>query len=379
MKRSRLIPILKSFSKEEIKEFEKFLSSPFFGCKQFVLNLYKVLIRYYPEFKDKDISKDKLFGKLYKEREFNDLLFRRMVSDLIRFSEEYLLYKNFKKKEIFRNTCLLNELSLRNLDAAFTIKHNNIMKRLDELPFADPIKLQEIFHVQTEMKNFRTHLRDELMNKSYLDSVEAFTVLYIRIAFAYLNHINTFKGEYGKTSEIVMSFFKHFDEQGFISDADKFNEKYSAYLKIINYCMLIIKDENDKKSYAELKELMAANSEKLSGHERLSCYVIMLRFCNTNNLKHDNEFLHESFNINETILKEKLFLEYSPYLQLSFCRNHVIKCKILNNFYAIKLFIKNFKEYFNPEYKDEFIYYCRSLLLFEEGNFGEITSTCVKS
>ncbi|MEZ4691553.1 MAG: hypothetical protein R3A12_15905 [Ignavibacteria bacterium] len=33
MNRSKLIPILKSFSKEEIKEFDKFLDSPFFGCK----------------------------------------------------------------------------------------------------------------------------------------------------------------------------------------------------------------------------------------------------------------------------------------------------------------------------------------------------------
>jgi hypothetical protein len=95
----------------------------------------------------------------------------------------------------------------------------------------------------------------------------------------------------------------------------------------------------------------------------------MLRFCNTNNLKHDNEFLHESFMINETILKEKLFLEYSPFLQLSFCRNHVIKCKSLNKFEEIKLFIKNYKEYFNPEYSDKFIQYCRSLIMFEERNY----------
>jgi hypothetical protein len=57
MNRSKLIPILKSFSKDEIREFDKFLDSPFFGCKKFVLNFYREIINYYPAFKDRRYCK----------------------------------------------------------------------------------------------------------------------------------------------------------------------------------------------------------------------------------------------------------------------------------------------------------------------------------
>ncbi|MBK9404628.1 MAG: hypothetical protein IPN57_08860 [Ignavibacteria bacterium] len=64
MNKSNLIPVLKSFSKDEIKEFEKFLNSPFFGCAKFVLKFYKVLIKYYPVFNEDDIKKEK-YSELY--------------------------------------------------------------------------------------------------------------------------------------------------------------------------------------------------------------------------------------------------------------------------------------------------------------------------
>ena len=130
MNRSKLIPILKSFSKDEIREFDKFLDSPFFGCKKFVLNFYREIINYYPEFKDKDIAKDKIFKKLYGEKKYNDALVRRIISDLIRFSEEYMAYKNFRNRKTFRNTCLLNELRVRDLEDQFRIRSEGITKKL---------------------------------------------------------------------------------------------------------------------------------------------------------------------------------------------------------------------------------------------------------
>ncbi|MBL0108104.1 MAG: hypothetical protein IPP52_12655 [Ignavibacteria bacterium] len=116
MNKSNLIPVLKSFSKDEIKEFEKFLNSPFFGCAKFVLKFYKVLIKYYPVFNEDDIKKEKIFGIVYKDKKYNDALTRRIISDLIRYSEEYMTYKNFKKNDIYRSSCSLHELRIRNLE-----------------------------------------------------------------------------------------------------------------------------------------------------------------------------------------------------------------------------------------------------------------------
>src|SRR5262245_37025925 len=107
MKKSKLIQILKSFSSDEMKEFEKFISSPFFGCKNFVLNFFRELKKYYPYFKEEDIQKEEIFARLYKNKKYNDGLIRRMTSDLITLAEEYIMYKEFKNNKAYCNHTLL--------------------------------------------------------------------------------------------------------------------------------------------------------------------------------------------------------------------------------------------------------------------------------
>ena len=369
MKNSRLIKILKSFSRVELKEFERFLRSPFFNCPKFVLKLFLILKKLYPDFKEKNIDGESLFKKLYGDRKFNGLLMRRMISDLIRFSEEYLRYKNFSQNESFRNICLLNELSKRDLDSVLLLKYNSVVKKSDDAPLYDPDRLLQMFQVHTEMKNSRSKLRDDLMNISYTRSIEAISVLYLRILFSYINHTNTFPDAGKNASYISLSFFKNFDRAGFFKETEILDDNYSSYLRLINYCLLITENKNRKDIYDKLKYLIMNYPERFSPFERISCLAVMQRFCNHQNLKNNNQYLMESFEIQKLILNEKLFLENSQFLQLSFCRNFVIKCLSLAKKDELLKFIRQYGIYFSPEYKDAFINYCKALLKFEEGNF----------
>ncbi|MBK6774209.1 MAG: hypothetical protein IPG78_19125 [Ignavibacteria bacterium] len=53
--------ILKRFSPVEINEFEKMLNSPFFNNHTTIIKLFIELIKFYPEFSDKILTKEYLF------------------------------------------------------------------------------------------------------------------------------------------------------------------------------------------------------------------------------------------------------------------------------------------------------------------------------
>ncbi|MBS1519017.1 MAG: hypothetical protein JSS91_13095 [Bacteroidetes bacterium] len=260
-------------------------------------------------------------------------------------------------------------MSKRDLDRILLLKYNAITKEIESDPVSDPNSLHFQFLIHTEMKNSRTNLRDDLMNKSYTESIDAVSVLYLRILFFYISHIITFHTEKKYISKIAVEFYNHFNKSGFINGVDSFGEKYSVYLKMINYILLIIEDKNDADSFNSLKKLLRTNSKRFSRYERISCFAVMLRFCSYQNLKYNNLFSVESFEIYTTILNEKLFLEYSPFLQLSFCRNYIIRCISLRKLNNVKKFIREYNEYFSQEYKKHLNYYCRSLISFEEKKF----------
>lgn len=369
MKRSKLIPILKSFSKEEIKEFDKFLNSPFFGCKKFVLNFYRTLIMYHPSFNEEDIAKEKLFDNLYKGRPFNAALIRRMTSDLIFFSEEYLKYKNFKSNDTYQSSSILNELRKRKLDRMFINKFDKIMQELNSDDIIDYEKLLKIYFIQTEMTQLRISIRDKKMNESLRESIEALTVLFQRVFFSYINHLKSFSSEISLKSGIITDFYENFKYNEYMKSGSVSESKYSKYLKLIHLCHKVITDGEDKAGYNELKKFLNENKKNLTAHEKESCYNVMSRFCNYQNMNHENIFAEESFNIYDTLLKEKYFLNSSNFLQLTFCRNVIVICKTLKRTNYIKSFIKEYEEYFSPEYKDDLINFANAVIAFENNKF----------
>ncbi|MBX7042014.1 MAG: hypothetical protein K1X85_03835 [Ignavibacteria bacterium] len=364
MKNSQLIQILKSFSPEEIKEFGKFIESPISGCRKFVVRFFKVLSHYHPDFKEENISKEKLFRKLYGEKEFNDGLMRRMISDLIRYAEEFLKLKNFKDNRTFQNAALLNELQKRDLGRIFQKKFEKMNSEIINSGKLNSKLILESFLLNTEVRRYRTFLRDERMNKSFDEATEALITFFIEAFYSYINHIRTFADEYHSPSETALQFGKFFDFPGFVRSTKNIEGKYSNYIRMICYCHELIADPEDRTSYEKLKRFLIDKSAMLDPTQIYSCLVIMSRFCSYQNLNYFNRYIKESFRIYDIILREKYFLLDANSMQLSFCRNLVTICKSLKEFEYIRNFISDYSKFFHDEYREGFLNFCNAILKF---------------
>lgn len=259
MIKSNLIPVLKSFSKDEIKEFEKFLDSPFFGCGKFVLKFYKVLIKHYPVFNEEDIKKEKIFGIVYKDKKYNDALTRRIISDLIRFSEEYITYKNFKNNNAFYSSCSLNELRNRKLHNLFRLRSESILKKINKSEIGDPDRILESYFTNFEIGQYRTFIRDEKMHESRSLSAEAITVYFLRVISYYLIHSINFTHETNTKNKIISAFLNNFNFESFFKLLENDQSKFSVYLKMLGYVYQIVADKEDRQSCTKLNELISAN------------------------------------------------------------------------------------------------------------------------
>jgi len=369
MTNSKLIPILKSFSKEEIREFDKFLSSPFFGCKKFVLNFYRELTKLYPSFAESKTDKKKIFEKLYGGKKYNDGLTRRIISDLIRYAEEYLKLKNFSGNNIFQKHCLLNELRIRNLGDQFRIRSESMLKKINSADQVNPESLLETYFVNMEVKEFRTHLRDSKMHEAYALTVETFTVFYLRIIYSYINHRNTFSREIKKSNKLADEFIRNLNFKEFLNYLENNDSRYSVYLKMVLYSYNIVSDKNDRESYYKLNQLLKDNPGYFSEWEVKNLYVNIIKFLSYQNDNYDNIFIDEEYFLYEKFLSGYYIPNPSLTLQISFCRNYINICRQKGEFGRIKAFRKKYSEYFPADYKDDLVSLCESVYHFEKKNF----------
>ena len=107
MQRSKLISLLKTLSKNEIRWFKDYIYSPYFNKEKVLMKLADHLAKYHPEYDDEGINKEKVFAFLYPGKKYNDALMRNMISDLLKLANGFLLTLSLKRNEFFLIIILL--------------------------------------------------------------------------------------------------------------------------------------------------------------------------------------------------------------------------------------------------------------------------------
>lgn len=372
MTKSKLIRILSTFSKEEIKDFEKFIRSPYYGIRNFVIKFYKEIRKYHPEFREKDIKKEKIFSKLYKGKQYNDGVMRRMISDLIRISEEYLMINSFKATDLFRDTCLLHELRVRRLDDIFENKCEKlILESADQN--TDINTLLKKFFIENQMIGFYLKVNEKKILETSVSASNAMIGYFLSALNNKSQIISVRKNSAiaKQNSQIYDKFIEYFDYHGFINSLEERDSRESFFVKVDYYFSMISLNKYDTESYFKLRQLLCSDLNYFTGVSKYNYFTSLAVFCTNQINNNKSEFLNDYFRFINIILNEKLFLANSSILDLPLILNIIIFSLQGRRFKYAEDFIKDYSKYFNPKFKKDIINYYQSLLMFSKGSFNK--------
>lgn len=369
MKDSRLIEILRTFSKEEMKEFGKFINSPYFGCRKFIINFFGILKKYYPEFKDEDIERRKLFREMYKDKKYNDGLMRRINSEIIKFALEYLTLRKFKEINAFSNNCLLMELRNRKLDKFFVTKSNQIIKELDKSKVKDLYILLDKYLTEIEIYNYKS-----MMNKPdmflQMETIHE-SIIYL---FSYLLFNNADKLkliDYKFKNNICKEFDKRMISDKLFEITGNQSDNNLTIFRASFFAYNIIKDKLDEKSYLQLKKILTNEKDCFTNNQLRTFYSYIFYFYNYYTSRNNDKYFRDEYEVYQLILKEGLFLNYSPFMSIFFCRNYVNVCKRVGEPDSIVRFIESYSQYFIPDNKENIMNYSKALVMLAKNEFGK--------
>mgnify|MGYP001160620014 CR=1 FL=1 len=124
---SSLTDILRSFSKKEIKEFGLFVESPYYNTSEATTKLYYEIIKFYPGFSSRNFEKEYLFNRVYPGAILKEDLLRKLLSNLIKLTNEFMKQESVKKMND-QELLVLKEYSKRGLSGMFEKKADEILK-----------------------------------------------------------------------------------------------------------------------------------------------------------------------------------------------------------------------------------------------------------
>lgn len=251
MREIKLTAILKTYSKEEFKEFEKFIDSPFFSSGRNLKPLYLALRKFYPDFEPSKFTGEKVFAQIYKGRAFNIALFRKLVSDMTKAAEEYLLQRSLREYPYYEYILKLREFSKRGLEKQFEKYYDEAETYIRNNSFSSDVE-NRLLHELLEIK-IDSYYENGMQSKVTGMIIQSSTYminsfLYTLISNMQSIHVNERSFVKPGKKDTINNFMNTFDFDAFAREGS--DPKIKIYTMFIHQ----VKGVYTKRTITELKE-----------------------------------------------------------------------------------------------------------------------------
>jgi hypothetical protein len=297
-----LFLLLKSFTKEEFKEFGKFVKSPMHNNRSEVAEFFETVKEYYPDFSSEKFSKENIFAELYPRKKYKDDVIRRLTSNLLKIAEEYCAYKNFKSDKFNYEKSLLEFYFHKRIDKFFWKQFTAAENYLEGQPLRD----SEYYRRQSLINDIEMMylLKDDpLYKKSSYEKELQNHWKYVLTSMMRL---------YGFAEFETYFFNKNYElrhSEHLLKLAEDLNFLQSETVKIYYLILKLYKKERNDELLFMFFELIEKNSDKFTKGEVFSFYVHLFNYCNINKLEHDSDYTKIEFEISKKLVEKKLLVQ----------------------------------------------------------------------
>jgi len=358
MENSQLIESLRTLDKNEIKEFGKFIRSPYFNNRSEVIRFFNYIKKFFPEFKSNELKEEIIFKNVYPDKKYSSVMTRKLISLTLNLLLDFLTLEDFKENKNDYNVKMLDMLRKRKLPALFqkrsriTGKNLNI-STLDIYYYEQKLKFTSIqngYFLNSDESSFVDGLQNELN-----DLIEFFLT---GVILQYIR-LSEWSRQLNKKFDL-----KFYDEILKYMSADDEREVtlYSMYFNML--MLLNTEDENYFKKLIISRDTLKAKLGKIDDY---NVQIVSMQYCHKKVQKGYPEYRKQMFEITKKLLAADLIPD--GFIEPYFFTNIVRNASLLNEFDWLDNFLSEYKHRLNPELSDEITNYSQAMIESAKGNF----------
>ncbi len=311
MQDSRLIQTLKTFSKDEFRQFEKFAASPYFNNVRNYIPFLNELKKQHPAFESRNdsLKPENIYKKLYPGKTFNKQVMWNLVSQLEKLAMEFILQTALKNNKPQRFVMMFDELSKRNLD-----KH--IFKEIESAErYVSTLKYGlDYFNTKWILENNKAgywYSVQGRQDKSYEGTVRSTEYLLLNF-LAELSiqasdlHILNIMYNTGDELKSAIDFVKSLDFKNLVETVKKNKNKYAAVINFYYNKIMCAVDEKEESYFFDMKKYFDKNYKQFDADEQSNTVISLANYCAHKMRLGDRKFLKILFEINKFRLEKEI-------------------------------------------------------------------------
>jgi len=374
MKDSKLINTLKTFSKEEMKMFGKFVASPFHNNGIKFTPLFKLLQKCYPDFEPHKLTHEILYKKLYPGKKLNKQVMWNLTSAMEKMTKEFLKQVALGKNKFKSMELMLSEFGSRKLlyNYSQTLAE---MERLLETRFIDFDYFDNKGHLEN-LKQEYYHMVDKVqaMSDSKLKASEYQVLLFLRMTVGGLNDMNLLSKYHNSKFDvnIPLELAKYIELKSVVEYANNKNYEYAFLIEIYYHSLAMILKPEEPGHLEKVRKLYMLHFNKFTMSEKRNIMHWIVNYCFTNMDYDEIKYRRIIFESNKFRLREGL--AFYPEDQLP----KAIYVQILNAALALNEsewaveFIKNYTSKLQPDIRESMKCMAYAFLYFHTKEYRKV-------
>jgi len=352
MNNSKLILLLKSLEKKEMKQFEQFINSPLFNKNSDVINLLSILKKSYPDFNKKTFTYDKMSHRLFGKKDVTR--FRYVMTDLTKLIERFIAHQSYLKEE---DDFLIKAYQSRGLNKFFKQeskkKHNALTNKSnirDENYFQKIYELNELsYHYTSEHDN--RNIDTEL--QSLVDNLDvAFLSKKLKYSCEIINRMNILNVEYDIN---LLNYLLEYVEANDV--------KNTPSIRIYYHILLTLNESDNEAHYIELKKLIIHHLHFFGKDEQYDMYGYLQNYCIKKINSGNNDYLKKLFETYQEMITEEVVIKNDNVAQFDF-KNIVTVALRVEEYDWTEKFINNYQKYLPSDHRVNAVNYNMARLYF---------------
>lgn len=363
MHQSKLFTLFKTFSQSEIKEFVKFLDSPFHNTNSTLISFFKFLKKYYPEFDSTSLSKEKAFKKIFPNEPFSDRKMRRLMTEMVARVEQFIIQLELRNQDFVQKKLHYQSLANRRLNSFF-FKNMEVLieerEQLEELPTFYDHELLELHHTLVFYPDFQRPTHGAKHFQSLMNRLDRHFILNkMRFGIELLIRQKMYSEKfeihlYDEVIQLLKSQNWEFDFQ-----LKLYQQLFELHLNGINLPM-----------YESAKSLYLEHHHRFSLSENRTIHGIFINYISPLFIKNPKIWGHKLLEWYDLAFQIGTILPDGKISNTTFL-NVIILGSRIRKFEWTKRFIEEKEQFLNPEFKIAYVNLGMAFLSFYQHQFDK--------
>jgi hypothetical protein len=364
MQNSKLYSILGYFNRYEQNKLRKFLISPYFNKNQALVQIFELLVKHINAQKPTGLEKEEIWKIIYPESSYDDVLFRKNSSDLLKLIERYLAQQVYEANPIHQATYLIEAIGNRKMERLNNTAMNSARRLSNQQLFRTADYYLHQYHIEKNYYELREHEHDRTARWNVEEILNNLDRFFLAEKLRYF--CSVLSQQFLVSHEYKLLFI---DE--IISHIETFGYQDVPPIAVYYQIYLTQKDAENTEHYFKLNGLLEKYGDLFPRNEAEFIYQAALNYCIIKLNQGSHQFLEEYFNLFEILLKKELLLidgELSPW----HFRNIVVIALRLGKTDWTENFIFQYKRFIPEAMRENAVSYNLAQLYFSQKKFDKV-------